>query len=90
MEPAFANPPADFAVAFRAIMEVMARPGTVRDVAAPAPEGLSPAAAAVLLVLADPTTPVWTERGPRLARLPYRRARRAGPRRGDLRGRHLG
>ena len=63
MEPAFANPPADCAVAFRAIMEAMARPGTVRDVAAPAPEGLSPAAAAVLLVLADPTTPVWTERG---------------------------
>ncbi len=59
MTPAFADPPADSARAFRAIMEALARPGTIRVVAAPAPEGLSPAAAAVLLVLADPTTPIW-------------------------------
>ncbi len=60
MQPAFADHPTDSAVAFRAIMEAMARPGTLRTVAAAAPDGLSPAAAAVLLVLADPTTPVWT------------------------------
>jgi alpha-D-ribose 1-methylphosphonate 5-triphosphate synthase subunit PhnH len=59
MQAAFADPPAASAVAFRAIMEAMARPGTIRRVAAPAPDGLSPAAAAVLLVLADPTTPIW-------------------------------
>lgn len=64
MTPAFADPPADAARAFRAILEAMARPGTIRTVAAPAPEGLSPAAAAVLLVLADPTTPVWLPEGP--------------------------
>ncbi len=63
MEPAFSDPPAQSAVAFRAIMQAMARPGTVHRVSAPAPDGLSPAAAAVLLVLADPTTPVWTARG---------------------------
>ena len=63
MEPAFVDPPAASAVAFRAIMEAMARPGTIREVSSPTPEGLSPAAAAALLVLADPTTPVWTERG---------------------------
>ncbi|PWJ21884.1 phosphonate C-P lyase system protein PhnH [Jannaschia seohaensis] len=63
MQPAFADPPADAARAFRAVMEAMARPGTLRSVASPAPEGLSPAAAAVLLVLADQTTPVWTRAG---------------------------
>ena len=63
MEPAFADPAPDAAVAFRAIMEAMARPGTIREARAPAPQGLSPAAAAVLLVLADATTPVWTAHG---------------------------
>lgn len=59
MEAGFADPPADSAVAFREIMCAMARPGTSRTVATPAPNGLSPAAAAVLLVLADGTTPIW-------------------------------
>lgn len=59
MRAAFADPPADSARAFRAILGAMARPGTVHRVGAPAPEGLSSAAAAVLLVLADGTTPVW-------------------------------
>ncbi|TFL17714.1 phosphonate C-P lyase system protein PhnH [Jannaschia formosa] len=63
MQPAFADPPTDSARAFRAIMQAMARPGTVHEVAAPAPEGLSPAAAATLLVLADQTTPVWLAHG---------------------------
>lgn len=59
MDAGFANPPADSAVVFRAIMGAMARPGTIGTVAAPAPDGLSSAAAAVLLVLADGTTPIW-------------------------------
>lgn len=63
MRAAFADPPTDSAVAFRALMRATARPGTVHALAAPAPEGLSPAAAATLLVLADATTPVWTEAG---------------------------
>ena len=63
MQPAFADPPADSARAFRAIMQAMARPGTIHDLSTSAPEGLSPAAATTLLVLADPTTPVWTRTG---------------------------
>ncbi len=63
MRPAFADHPAESARAFRAILEAMARPGTVHAVSGPSPEGLSPAAAAVLLVLADGTTPVWTGAG---------------------------
>ncbi len=63
MRAAFANPSAESARAFRSIMTAMARPGTVHALDAPAPEGLSPAAAAVLLVLADGTTPVWTRTG---------------------------
>ncbi len=59
MTPGFADPPTDSARAFRAIMAAMARPGTTHAVSARAPDGLSPATAAVLLVLADPTTPVW-------------------------------
>ena len=59
MTPAFADPPAQSARAFRALMQAMARPATVHELAgAPAPEGLSQAAAIALLTLADPTTPV--------------------------------
>ncbi|ETX16042.1 carbon-phosphorus lyase [Roseivivax halodurans JCM 10272] len=54
----FADPPIDSARAFRIIMQVMARPGTISELPGPAPEGLSPAAAALLLTLADHTTPV--------------------------------
>jgi alpha-D-ribose 1-methylphosphonate 5-triphosphate synthase subunit PhnH len=57
--PAFADPPVESARAFRAAMEAMARPGTIRAVTgAPAPEGLSEAAAILLLTLTDATTPV--------------------------------
>jgi alpha-D-ribose 1-methylphosphonate 5-triphosphate synthase subunit PhnH len=58
LAPGFADPPTDAARAFRIAMQAMARPGTIHDAAAPAPEGLSPAAALLLLVLADATTPV--------------------------------
>lgn len=54
----FADPPVDSASAFRVAMQAMARPGTIHEVAGPAPEGLSVAAALLLLTLADRTTPV--------------------------------
>ena len=79
----FTDAPRDAAHAFRAIMTAMARPGVILDIegAAP-PEGLSPAAGAVLLTLCDPDTPVWlapTLLGRRLKsrgwlRFPHRRA----------------
>ncbi|MEM8851565.1 MAG: phosphonate C-P lyase system protein PhnH [Pseudomonadota bacterium] len=64
MQPAFADHPTQSAVAFRTLMQAMARPGTIHDISAPAPAGFSPATAATLLVLADPTTPVWMPPGP--------------------------
>ncbi|WP_297773214.1 phosphonate C-P lyase system protein PhnH [uncultured Roseovarius sp.] len=56
----FAAPPVEAAHAFRAIMRVMARPGTIEDVAgATPPAPLSVAAGTVLLTLCDPETPVY-------------------------------
>lgn len=55
----FPDPAIDAARAFRAILDAMARPGTIVRLAgcsAPAPAG--PAMAAALLTLADGTTPV--------------------------------
>lgn len=54
----FTDPSADSARAFRVAMQAMARPGMIHDIEGPSPAGLSPAAAALLLVLADRTTPV--------------------------------
>ncbi|MEI4485723.1 phosphonate C-P lyase system protein PhnH [Frigidibacter sp. MR17.14] len=60
----FDDPPRGSARAFREILEAMARPGTIRHVAgATPPAGLSPAAGAALLVLADRTTPVFLAPG---------------------------
>ena len=56
----FADAPRDSAYAFRAVMEAMACPGRIVNLAgvvAPAP--VSRAAAAVLLTLCDPDTPLW-------------------------------
>lgn len=55
----FAAPPTDSARAFRDILDVLARPGTIRqlDLAAP-PEPLSRAAGTLALTLLDGTTPV--------------------------------
>ena len=56
----FAHAPLDAAVAFRQIMNAMARPGTIVEVAgATPPIGLSCAAAVTLLTLCDPDTPVF-------------------------------
>ena len=54
------------AEAFRTALDCMARPGRIGRLAgAVPPEGASPAAATLLLVLADADTPVWLP--PRLA-----------------------
>lgn len=61
--PGFADPVADAQATFRAVLDAMARPGTIHAVApgldAPAP--LDPATAALLLTLVDPDTPLWVE-----------------------------
>lgn len=55
----FAVPALESARAFRAAMEAMARPGTIREVAGAAPPPpLSPAAGALVLTLCDPSTPL--------------------------------
>ena len=59
LEGGFADPAPDAAHAFRAIMEAMARPGTIHDLVGAAPPApLSVAAGGALLTLADGTTPV--------------------------------
>lgn len=55
----FVNPAIDAARVFREVLQAMARPGRIAHITgASPPPGLSPAAAAVLLTLADDTTPV--------------------------------
>jgi alpha-D-ribose 1-methylphosphonate 5-triphosphate synthase subunit PhnH len=65
LSPAFADPVLDAQAAFRAVLEAMSRPGRVLQAGAalrpPAP--LMPAAAAVLLALADADTPLWSDAG---------------------------
>ncbi|SHG47848.1 phosphonate C-P lyase system protein PhnH [Cognatishimia maritima] len=56
----FANPAVQSAHAFRSVMEAMARPGTLQDIAgAEPPAPLSKAAGSVLLTLCDTDTPVY-------------------------------
>ncbi|CAA9265479.1 MAG: Alpha-D-ribose 1-methylphosphonate 5-triphosphate synthase subunit PhnH [uncultured Craurococcus sp.] len=66
LTPGFADPVPAAQACFRALLEAMARPGRVHRLAglpeAPAP--LAPAAAAMLLTLADAETPLWTDAGP--------------------------
>ena len=60
MQGGFVNAPVDSAVAFRAALDAMSRPGTVLSVrGALAPKPLSCAAAVLALTLCDPDTPVW-------------------------------
>ncbi|MFN3615942.1 MAG: phosphonate C-P lyase system protein PhnH, partial [Rubrimonas sp.] len=57
----FADPPRDAARCFRAILDAMARPGTVARIGLPdaPPAPLSQAAAALLLTLSDADAATW-------------------------------
>ena len=63
MRPGLADPVRDSQRIFRAVLDAMSRPGRIAEIAAapvpPAP--LDPAAAAVLLALADYETPLWLD-----------------------------
>src|SRR5205085_9658262 len=61
--PGFTEPVLGAQTAFRAVMNAMARPGTVLPLAgiAQAPAPLLPAAAAIALALVDYETPVWLD-----------------------------
>ena len=63
IEGGFATPALDGQAAFRAIMDAMARPGTVRRPATLArpPLPLTPMAATVALALCDHDTPLWLD-----------------------------
>jgi alpha-D-ribose 1-methylphosphonate 5-triphosphate synthase subunit PhnH len=65
LTPGFAEPVLEAQRCFRAVLEAMARPGRVQVVPAlpEAPAPLAPAAAAVLLTLADADTPIWLDAG---------------------------
>ena len=61
--PAFGDPTRESQAVFRKVMDAVARPGTIQDVAfAPdAPQGLARAAGAVALTLFDFETKVWLD-----------------------------
>ena len=65
LTPGFADPVLEAQHCFRAVLEAMSRPGRVQQLRTnlqpPAP--LQPAAAALLLTLADAATPVWLDAG---------------------------
>jgi alpha-D-ribose 1-methylphosphonate 5-triphosphate synthase subunit PhnH len=69
LTPGFADPVLDSQACFRAVLDALARPGTIHAVAAPAepPAPLDRATAAVLLTLADGDTPVWLDDAARAA-----------------------
>lgn len=68
LTPGFADPVLDAQAAFRAVLEAMSRPGRVlrAGTALRPPAPLMPAAAAVLLALADADTPLSCDAGPQV------------------------
>jgi alpha-D-ribose 1-methylphosphonate 5-triphosphate synthase subunit PhnH len=79
--PGFDDPVQDAQITFRTILNAMARPGTVVSVGvhltAPAP--LTPAAAALGLILFDLETPLWTDMAPGSAAIDWLRFHCAAP-----------
>jgi len=63
LAPAFADPVLEAQAVFRAVMDAMARPGTVKSISGDLdpPRPLSRAAASVLLALLDHETPFWLD-----------------------------
>ncbi|HEY1723115.1 MAG TPA: phosphonate C-P lyase system protein PhnH [Magnetospirillaceae bacterium] len=63
LAPGFADPVLDAQRVFRAVLDAMARPGTIIEIPSPStpPEPVMPAVGAVLLSLADHETPVWID-----------------------------
>ncbi|MEL6211113.1 MAG: phosphonate C-P lyase system protein PhnH [Pseudomonadota bacterium] len=60
LEGGFAAPAVDAAVSFRALLDAMARPGTIKHLSgARAPSPMSPAAATTIATLCDPDTPLY-------------------------------
>jgi alpha-D-ribose 1-methylphosphonate 5-triphosphate synthase subunit PhnH len=60
MQGGFADAPVEAAVAFRAALDAMSRPGVVHEVGgADAPAPMSTAASVLALTLCDPDTSVW-------------------------------
>lgn len=68
--PGFADPVAQSQIAFRALLDAIARPGMIVTLPATAgtPEGLSPAQAAIALALVDGDAAVWLGGGAIAAR----------------------
>ncbi|MEO9188910.1 MAG: phosphonate C-P lyase system protein PhnH [Acetobacteraceae bacterium] len=60
--PGFADPVAEAQHCFRAVLDAMARPGTIHEVGRlDPPSPLCPASASVLLTLVDHETPLWLD-----------------------------
>lgn len=61
ISPGFSDPVLQSQAAFRALLNALAEPGLVQQIAPgfSAPEGLEPATAIALLTLADYETPIW-------------------------------
>ncbi len=73
MRPSFADPVLDSQACFRAVLDAMARPGTIHTLSGPDGTGLDPATAAVLLTLCDAETPVCPQIGTDTVTIPWLR-----------------